>query len=120
MPRVKKSTIPGAGKGLFARRDYKKGEFVTEYGGYLVEKSKVEESNSDYLFRDHWGYTWDSEKVKDQLREKGRWINDDFKDGNVFWVSREKGRPPKIYTRRKIKKGEEFFINYGDEYWKDV
>ena len=33
---VKKSTIPGSGKGLFAKRDFKKGERILEYLGEII------------------------------------------------------------------------------------
>lgn len=117
MTEVRKSRIKGAGYGLFATRDYQKGEFVTNYGGILRSQEAVDSSPCKYIFRDKWGFNWDAEIYFDPETERGRWINDDLKGGNTFWVSREMRQPPKIFTKTKVKKGEEFYLSYGPEYW---
>lgn len=48
---VKPSLIAGAGKGLFASRDYKKGEFIGEYYGELIDDIETAPEEKDlYLF----------------------------------------------------------------------
>ena len=36
---MKPSTIPGAGYGLFANRNYKKGEHIIEYTGEVIDEA---------------------------------------------------------------------------------
>lgn len=42
---IKKSTIPKAGNGLFAERDYRWGEYVTSYNGIFNWTNKIELTN---------------------------------------------------------------------------
>ncbi|MBL0329225.1 MAG: SET domain-containing protein-lysine N-methyltransferase [Bacteroidetes bacterium] len=39
---IKKSTIPGAGKGLFTKKDIKKGERIVEYLGEIVTEAELD------------------------------------------------------------------------------
>lgn len=97
------------GYGLFAERNYEKGEFVTYYGG--VENDKYHEG--DYVVFFH-GKTIDSE-FKFQLSEKGRWINHNsnriinvelkYKNGKLFFE-----------TTENVQRGDEFIWFYGKQY----
>lgn len=40
---VKRSSIPGAGKGLFVAEPCKRGDFITEYGGRVLNRSQCEQ-----------------------------------------------------------------------------
>lgn len=94
--------------GLFADRDYAKGEKVTEYGG---EKS-LNEVNGPYVAkvgRDIYidGYSGFLLGV-----ERGRWINE--YDAKREFVNVELARV--IHTTRPVAKGEQFFGDYGPDY----
>ena len=95
--------------GLYADRDYDEGELVTLYGGvkYSGERS------GDYVSKigkhgnlhidGHYGFT---------QSEKGRWINESNRCRNH--VNVELGRS--IRTTQDVKRGDQFFADYGDEY----
>ena len=44
------SNIPNAGLGLFANKDFKKGDIITQYGGTKMSLEEGRKSKSDYLF----------------------------------------------------------------------
>ena len=39
---IKKSKLPRAGNGLFAKKNFKKGDFICAYMGVLLEKDMVD------------------------------------------------------------------------------
>ena len=95
------------GFGLFAERDYKEGEKVTEYGGII----SLGEQAGDYVAKmgdvhvnGEYGFVLG--------KEQGRWINE-F-DRERSFVNVELGRTVK--TTRPVNAGEQFFGDYGNEY----
>lgn len=119
-PRVKPSPIHGMG--LFAERDYDKGDFITRYGG-LKLGPKETQFPSAYRLKDDFGYVWDAQFVTKPLEEKGRWINDilgheEEYDYNCEFVTHTvKGHGCWVRATEDVKEGEEFFIPYGPKYW---
>jgi SET domain-containing protein len=141
---VAPSTIRGAGLGLFAGRDYKKGEIVTFYDGQLiqhVEAQKRERLGLDTHIRSHIQLRWDIDGLrvdpKDPLVGKASFINHDKKRANVkfgfadspvndaIFEKYKRGlsvqfdpteRKTFVYTLRAVKSGEEFFVDYGNDY----
>lgn len=117
MCEVRNSTIKGAGKGLFAMRDFKEGEIVTVYGGsYFIN------DQSPYLLTDDYGIIWDGSHDFSET-ELGRWANDadyktNFENNTFFETIYGLGRPPVLVASRDIKNGEEIFVSYGPRYWK--
>jgi hypothetical protein len=101
---LKKSQIPGAGKGLFTRIDISKGQLIVEYKGKLVLWKDVKHED---------GYN---------LKSFGRYANDargfskitGLKNNSEYVVKRNKCYLSAI---RKIHKGEEILIPYGKAYW---
>lgn len=84
-------TTDGRGYGLFADRQYKKGEKITIYGG--------EEVSEDYvLFSKRRDVTIDA-KFRFLGKEKGRWIND-AKRSNV-----EINASLDVFATKKIQEG---------------
>lgn len=104
LPGPKILKVEGAGYGLFADKDYEKGELKIEYGGEYVKNG-----TGDYVFEDY-----DSEFVF-KYSEKGRWINDDYTKENVA-ARREKSGSIVFYNTKNIKKGEELIAYYGPYY----
>ena len=122
---VKKSQLPGAGLGLWAKRDFKKGEIIVMYDGERVTWKECEKRNLEQ--EGHGGYYMFINKrrcidAQHTLWAKGRYANDacgvsrvpglrnnsryEVIDGDVF-----------IVASRNIKAGEEIFVSYGKSYW---
>jgi hypothetical protein len=122
--RVKKSTLPGAGKGLFTRVFIPKGEKIVEYKGKVTtwKEVKDEDGKNAYIFyvkRHHVIDAWRT------LRHLARYAND------ARGLTRIKGiknncdyitEDLKAYIESKtnIPAGSEIFVDYGPDYWKVI
>lgn len=118
---VKKSNLPGAGKGLFARYFIPKKTIIAEYRGRITTWTEVKQDNASngYLYYMNRNHVIDARNYK---KSKARYANDARglqrvkgflnnaiyieKDGRVF-----------IESTRDIAPGEEILVNYGKEYW---
>lgn len=98
--------------GLFADRDYDANEKVTEYGG---EKSLHEVAGPYVAFMKGTGIYVDGYSGFLLGQERGRWINEH--DAIRSFVNVELGRV--VRTTRPVKKGQQFFGDYGDDYQRD-
>jgi len=123
-PVVRQSSIPGAGKGLYADRDYKSKEFVAYYRGVMKDQ---EDKESDRVYAWHFpgGYFLDAGDVENSV---ARYVNspDQSHRKNVKRRYHKLDHPVvgKYYedlmwyeTTKPVKKGEEFFISYGPGFW---
>lgn len=121
--RVKTSTLPGAGKGLFTTTEIKKGEIIIEYLGKRYTWKEVEDdTDNGYI------YFIDNKNVIDASQDKkalGRYANDASGlqkikgiSNNTEYVQEDK----RVFLRAKklIPAGSEIFVSYGPEYWKQV
>ena len=128
--RIKKSTIPGAGYGLFATKTFKKGEEITSIRFKRITKTQLEKLYK----KDMAPYTFKITKKTDRLsgdsacvRNAPSYANDkkDKKKSNcIFRVWRENNKTfASLYTTKVIRgsreKPVELFYFYGDEYWGD-
>lgn len=119
--RVKKSTLPGAGKGLFTKIFIPRNTRIIEYTGRLSswKEADKQEGNNGYLFYINRNKVIDAAPFKDSLaryandargltRIKG--INNNgaytIENGKVF-----------IDAIKDIPAGSEIFVAYGKEYW---
>ncbi len=121
---VKKSTLPGAGKGLYALENIAKGEIVVEYTGEEIDwqeyKARVEKNQDGYLFFINWKKCIDAFHTPDAL---ARYANDangfskvkGCRNNAVYKVM--KGRAYIVATR-KVMAGAEIFVDYSRDYWK--
>lgn len=125
MVKVKKSQIPNSGKGLFADRDYKKGDIIVEYEGEKVSWKECQERNQNQ--KGHGGYYLYINKnncvdAQYTLWAKGRYANDASGFIRVAGLRNNaryeiiKGKPFIVATR-KINAGDEIFVSYGRAYW---
>jgi SET domain-containing protein len=118
---IKKSTIPGAGKGLFTKKAIPKGVKITEYKGKVTTWKNVDHMDglNAYIFYINRNHVIDGSKyTKGFARfandakgsEKGSGLSNNCKyviDGlRVFLVS-----------RKEIAVNEEILAGYGKEYW---
>jgi uncharacterized protein len=119
---VKKSIIPGAGKGLFTKVGIQKGTRITEYKGEIKTWKQVEAEVDDHIGYAFW---FSNQHVIDawQTKEGVAHYANDAKGlvkvpgavNNSEYVT-EKGRCY-ISATRNIPAGSEIFVDYGREYW---
>ena len=123
---VKKSNIPGAGKGLFVNRDVKKGERIVEYLGEIITWKecdiRAERDEGGYVFYVNRKKCIDAFHMPEALarfandangliKEKGITNNCKYEIyKNTGWITSTKG----------IKAGSEILVRYGFEYWRDI
>jgi hypothetical protein len=115
--RVTTSTIAKAGLGLFAAKDFKKGEHVADYTGDQL-MLRADEYGGQYVLQ------MNKRKGIDAARTNtgyGRWANDpkgSSKQANTEFVVNTQYRTGRLRTTRAVKKGDELFVAYGPDYWK--
>jgi uncharacterized protein len=118
---IKKSTIPGAGKGLFTKVKIEKGTRILEYTGTVTTWKGVDHINgtNPYIYYVNRNHVIDAHKHPKAL---GRYAND------ARGLQRQKGINNnadyvvdglKVYIRatRNIPAGSEILVSYGKEYW---
>ena len=107
---VIRKSRPGLGHGLFARTPLRKGDLIAEYTGKRISTAHADTLKTRYLFEIDKEWTIDGSS-RDNV---ARYINHSCEPnceceeyhGRVF-----------VYTMRNIRKGEEFTIDYGEEYF---
>jgi hypothetical protein len=129
---VKPSTIPKAGRGLFAAIDFADKDFLTLYNADLIDTAKLTAvefaalAASEYVMEipekdqplRHARFMVDASRPRSCL---GRWLNDS-RDGEQNACIKFQALPdgyvvPCIMALRAITKGEELFFDYGPAYW---
>jgi len=121
--KVKKSTLPNAGKGLFVKTEFSKGTIVAEYEGRLCKWKDVEDDvDNGYIYHINDSTVIDA---AESMHTFGRYANDaagfqkiDGVKNNAKYV--EKGKRVFIMATKKIYAGNEVFVSYGRLYWKQV
>ena len=107
---IVKRAHKGAGLGLYTQVDIPKGEFIIEYFGRELSDAEQYTSKSKYLFEINSKKTIDG-----TIRENtARYINHSCKPNCEVEI--KKGRVL-IFSKRKIKAGEELGYDYGKEFW---
>jgi SET domain-containing protein len=119
---LKKSKISGAGKGVFAARDFKKDEFLGVYlGNILSEKQFNNTKDTSYVWEvsvNGRHFYIDAKHVKSN--NKLRFVNGAMSESQQQKVNVESyqyGGMIRYRTIKSVKEGTEFVIEYGDEYW---
>jgi SET domain-containing protein len=118
---LKKSSLPGAGLGLFTKVDIPKGKFIVEYKGRLElwNDIKHEDGHNAYLFRLNRKYALNAERY---YKSPARYINDARGFSRIIGLTNNSEyivikNHCYVSSIRKIKKGEEIFVPYGKAYW---
>lgn len=112
---IKESLQEGVGKGLFASTPVQKGAFILEYTGIPMPTEEADEHPGRYLFEVDEHITLDG----DTPDNTAKYINHSC-DPNVEAEVDEEADGSKhinIYAVRDIATGEEFYIDYGEEYF---
>lgn len=113
--RMKKDVLvkrSSAGLGLFAGRDFDKGEFVIEYTGEKISDEEADRRGGKYLFTLNEDWLLDGKGRENTAR----YINHSCRPNCEPELDEDEERVY-IYTKRKIKAGEEFTYNYGKQYF---
>ncbi len=119
---VKKSIIPGAGKGLFTKVDILKGTRITEYKGKVMTWKEVEKSVDDHIGYVFWfsnSYVidaWQTKKGVAHFANDAKGITRVEGVVNNSEYDTEKNRCYIVATR-DIPAGSEILVDYGREYW---
>ena len=112
-----------SGFGLFAARDFKKGEYIGSYLGEVIPKTYDRHGNAtfyhtsysldlgDDLIVDPGGGTWSHWYLGHHMMNDPR---DDAK------VNVEVDAKLQFFATRDIQAGEELFFSYGQAYWSEV
>jgi hypothetical protein len=121
---VKRSTLPGAGKGLFTKKAIPKGARIVEYKGRRTtwKDVKDDDGKNGYIFYIN------RKNVIDALpRQKAlaRYANDargisrvkGLKNNSDYIVDDMKAY---IESKKAIPAGGEVFVDYGKDYWKVI
>jgi SET domain-containing protein len=121
---VKRSSLPGAGRGLFTKKLIPKGTRIVEYKGEILtwkEVEKMPDNRNGYVFYFNRNY------VIDAWRHKGfaHFANDALGitrikgfTNNSEYVT--EGKRCYIKAERDIPAKSEIFVGYGAEYWQVI
>lgn len=121
---VKRSSIPGAGKGLFTKKLIPKGTRIIEYKGRKTAWKDVNqaEGNNGYIYYINRNHVIDAMNRKSSL---ARYANDargltKIKgiNNNCEYIS--EGHRAFIESIREIPAGGEILVPYGAEYWQVI
>ena len=120
---IKKSKLPGAGKGLFTTKAIRKDTKVIEYRGEIIGYKEYRRRARKE--QDHYLFYLRRELCIDSLytpQYKARYANDaagitrlkGIRNNSDFVIYDDKCF---IVSSRDIKAGEEIFVNYTKPYW---
>jgi hypothetical protein len=118
---VKKSTIPGAGKGLFTNKFIAKGRRIAEYKGKVSVWKEVDHHNglNAYIYYVNRNHVIDASKNKSNL---ARYANDakgcekgSKLTNNCIYVI--DGLRVFLEAKKDIEAKSELLAGYGKEYW---
>jgi SET domain-containing protein len=142
------STIPEAGNGVFAARDFEKGEPVTAYEGEIINHAEAQARRSQghgshlrTLVSQRWAI--DGLRLTPDMRNVGAasminhgekpncnvlfdWVDTaEFEADLKKWMATSfapypnpRGRLIVARATRNIRAGEELFVYYGRDYWR--
>lgn len=121
---VKRSTIPGSGKGLFTKKPIPKGTAIIEYKGKITdwENANHDDGNNPYIFYVNRNYVIDA---LNRLTSLARYANDGLGlkrvkgiTNNSTYITRDK----RVYVKstKDIPAGAEILVDYGKDYWKVI
>jgi uncharacterized protein len=122
---VKKSKLPGAGKGLFTKIAIAKGTRIVEYKGKLVTWKEVEKMADDrngYVFFFNNKYCIDAWQTKKSV---AHYANDamgiarvpDVRNNSEYVTEKKRCY---IEASKNIPAGAEILVGYGAEYWQVI
>lgn len=119
---IKKSTIEGAGLGLFARRAFKTEDVIATYTGDLIPTGAGWD-REDGFEGSQYVLELSEQVAVDAARTNtgdGRMMNDPRGTGqraNVRFCANQRTKTVTMRATRNIKAGDEFLVSYGRGFW---
>lgn len=123
--RIKASTIPNAGKGLYAISPYpnddvifRKGSTITEYKGELINAQQLEQRYDGH--NAPYGVQVDRNNFIDgaKFRTVGSLANNKPNHNNAKLVINQRNKTARLEATKNIRNGDEIFLAYGQTYRK--
>jgi SET domain-containing protein len=117
-PKIYVDKSPVHGWGVFAKEDIMEGEVFEECPVLTlpIKKGEITSLLIDYRFNWPQGNEWEEQVFALGF---GALYNHN-ENANAYWISNIENKTFQFISHRKIKKGEEIFIWYGDtNYWND-
>ncbi len=118
---VKRSTLKGAGKGLFTTKEIPRGKKIVEYKGKITTWKEVDDRKglNAYIYYVTRQHVIDARTTKEAL---ARYANDAKGLLRVEGITNNctyiiEGVKVYIKAMRHIPAGSELFVGYGKEYW---
>jgi SET domain-containing protein len=114
---IRDSTLVGAGKGLFAKREFHAGDVICEYIGKMLSVKEVFRlEDHSYLMRLGSPNIYIDGK---DVFSFARHINDNRNKlkHNVKFEKYPQERKALVVAIKNIKPGDELFVDYGKWYW---
>jgi hypothetical protein len=101
-------------RGLFAEKKYNKGDVIDNCPTIKIKHSDIDTVSRlhDYVFQSY-------NEEEDVLVAMGYcgMVNHSYEKQNATWEISKDDSTIKLYTIRDVYPGEEFYVNYGDDYW---
>ena len=116
---LKKSTIRGAGKGLFTKRAFRDGETIGKYKGERMSQRTFDEQDPESAY----GLLYKKNVVIDAKNTQSclaRNINDGHgttKPINARFIKNFRNQTARVVATRPIQRLKEILISYGPAYW---
>lgn len=127
---LKKSLIPGAGKGLFTKTQFTRGDIVCEYEGEIVTwaecERRADEGHEGYVFfitkhRCIDAYFTPEAMARYANDAKGIGRVEGLKNNAQYEIKVRQGvKRGFIVATRTINPGDEILVDYGDDYWANL
>lgn len=118
---IKRSRIPGAGKGLFTKKFIPKGTRIVEYKGKVTTWGEVDHKHGSngYIYYIKRNHVIDA---RNSTRTLGRYANDARGLQKIKGITNnasyvEDGLRVFIEAKKDIPAGSEILVDYGKEYW---
>ena len=119
--KVRTSTMPNSGKGLFAEQDIKKGEPIAMIVGPVYTEAELKNIVRDeYILEDVCGTRFIDVEGPARYANDARGLTRvPGVNNNSAFLAYEDGTLW-LESTKKIKAGEEIFVAYGKQYWKEI
>ena len=122
---VKKSLLPGAGKGLFTKVFIPKGTLIVEYKGQIMtwkEVEKMPDERNGYVFYFNLKYVIDAWQTRKSVAHFANDANGISRAPGLRNNSEyeTEGKRCFIIAMRNISARSEILVGYGGEYWQAI
>jgi SET domain-containing protein len=113
---IRRSTIKGAGQGLFAKTHIKEDDTIGYYTGEVIGEKEFHDPDRPFSAFVLWVTRNHIIIGEGPKANYTRFINHSD-EPNAFLVVSTRWKTARFEALRDIEPGEEIFFNYGDDYW---